>query len=279
MTIKQLKQNLPNIKKVIGLKETDLSKEMDKLIIQAFIRRSYSQEHPEWQNNQVLEFIGDSVLDAYFVKLLCSPEFNNFGSFNASNQFVSSKSEGELTKIKSQYVNGEALAKHIDNLKLAQFLILGGADEKNKVQNKQATKEDLFEAIIGAVALACNFNNEIIKTICGTMLELSSTNKKQQTAEQKIAEMRKLVGKENSITAENAVSKLLLLNQKKYISAPLYSYNDKAEFDKNNNPLWKCSCKIEGYKYDYYWSGNSKKEAKQYISVHILKYILGYEKE
>ncbi len=279
MTIKQLKQHLPNIKKVIGLKETDLSKEMDKLLIQAFIRRSYAQEHPEWQHNQVLEFIGDSVLDSYFVRLLCSPEFKNFGSFNSSAQFVSSKSEGELTKIKAQYVNGEALSKHIDNLKLAQFLILGGADEKNKVQNKQATKEDLFEAIVGAIALACNFNNEIIKTVCGTMLELGTEQAKQQNAEQKIDEMRKLVGKEDSITAENAVSKLLLLNQKKYISAPLYSYNDKAEYDKDNNPVWKCNCKVEGYKYDYYCYGNSKKEAKQYISVHILKYILGYEKE
>ena len=46
MTIKQLKQHLPSIKDVIGLKETDLPKEKEKVLIQAFIRRSYSQEHP-----------------------------------------------------------------------------------------------------------------------------------------------------------------------------------------------------------------------------------------
>lgn len=279
MTIKQLKQNLSGIKRVIGLKENDLPKEKEKLLIQAFIRRSYAQEHPEWQHNQVLEFIGDSVLDAYFVRLLCSPEFNNYGSFNASSQFVSIKTEGELTEIKAQYVNGESLAKHIDNLNLSQFLILGGADEKNKVQNKQATKEDLFEAIIGAVALACNFNNDIIKSVCGTMLELGTIQKKQQDTSKKITEMRKLVGAENTITSENAVSKLLQLWQKKYIAAPQYSYNTNILYDENHNSLWKCSCKIEGYKYDYYCSGNSKKEAKQYISIHILKYILGYEKE
>ena len=91
--------------------------------------------------------------------------------------------------------------------------------------------------------------------------------------------MRKLVGAENTITSENAVSKLLQLWQKKYIAAPQYSYNTNILYDENHNPLWKCSCKIEGYKYDYYCSGNSKKEAKQYISIHILKYILGYEKE
>lgn len=277
MTIKQLKQKLPTIKEIIGWKE--FPKEKDKLLIQAFIRRSYSQEHPEWQHNQVLEFIGDSVLDSYFVRLLCSPEFKNYGSYNNSAQFVSTKNEGELTKIKAQYVNGEALAKHIDNLNFAQYLILGGADEKNKVQNKQATKEDLFEAIIGAVALACNFDNNIIKSVCGEMLELGKFQKKQQDTDQRIKEMRNLIGAESNITAENAVSKLLQLCQKKYISVPQYSYNDKPEYDNNNNPLWKCSCKIAGIKYDYYCSGNSKKEAKQYISVHILKYILGYEKE
>ena len=87
MTIKQLKQKLPSIKEIIGWK--DFPKEKDKLLIQAFIRRSYSQEHPEWQHNQVLEFIGDSVLDSYFVRLLCSPEFNNYGSYNNLAQFVS----------------------------------------------------------------------------------------------------------------------------------------------------------------------------------------------
>ena len=63
MTIKQLKQKLPTIKEIIGWKE--FPKEKDKLLIQAFIRRSYSQEHPEWQHNQVLEFIGDYPIVAH----------------------------------------------------------------------------------------------------------------------------------------------------------------------------------------------------------------------
>lgn len=279
MTIKQLKQDLSSIKKEIGY--PDFPKEKDKLLIQSFIRRSYSQEHPEWQHNQVLEFIGDSVLDSYFVRLLCSPEFNNYGSFNDSNQFVSTKDEGELTKMKSEYVNGQVLAKHIDNLKLGQYLILGGADEKNNVRNKQATKEDLFEAIVGAVALACGFDKNIIHKVCGTMLELNSSNNNQQKQQQNqmFAEMRKLVGTEKSIKEENAVSKLISLSQNKYIAVPKYYYNEKQEYDNDGNPVWKCSCKIEGYKYDYYCSGSTKKEAKQYISVHILKYILGYEKK
>lgn len=280
MTIKQLRQDLPAIKETIGY--ADFPK--DELLIQAFVRRSYSQEHPEWQHNQVLEFIGDSVLDAFFVRNLCNPNsknkfMNSYGSFK-SNQFHSSKGEGELTKIKSDYVNGTALAKHVDNKNLAQYLILGGADEKNNVRNKQNVKEDLFEAIVGAVALACNFQNEKIDVVCTEMLELNKQAAKNnnQNQNKKIAEMRKLVGTEKSITSENAVSKLLSLSQKNYISKPVYSYNDKAEYDDDGNPVWKCSCKISGYEYNYYCSGSSKKEAKQYISVHILKFIVGYEK-
>lgn len=278
MTIKQLKQHLPSIKDVIGLKETDLPKEKEKVLIQAFIRRSYSQEHPEWQHNQILEFIGDSVLDAYIVRLFCSPTFNNYGSFNTSGQFTSTKTEGELTKLKEQYVKSESLAKHIDNLKLAQYLILGGADEKNQVQNKQASKEDLFEAIIGAVALACNFNNDIIDSVCSTMLELGKSSQKQQSAEQRILEMRKLVGNINNLTLGNSINKLLELNQKKYISAPVYSNPKKPlDYDDEGNPIWEIFCKVT--EYDIYWTckRGSKKEAKQAAAFCLLKYtILDY---
>lgn len=271
MIIKQLKQNLPNIKKIIGW--ADFPKEKDKLLIQSFIRRSYSQEHPEWQHNQVLEFIGDSVLDAYFVRLLCSPEFNNYGTFNNSAQFVSIKDEGELTEIKKEYVNGKSLAQHIDNLNLAQFLIIGGADEKNNVKNKQATKEDLFEAIVGAVALACNFDNNIIKVVCGTMLELGATTKKQQSSNQKLDEMRKLVGTPDF---NQSISQLYRLFQKGFINKPMYDPNEL--HDNNGIPLWNCTCYVDGY------GGRkntepqrNKKEAMRIVAFGILQIVLGYK--
>ena len=130
MTIKQLKSNLTSIKKIIGW--ANYPAEKNELLIQAFIRRSYSQEHPEWHHNQVLEFIGDSVLDSFFVRKMCYPKSQQFGSFTKKFQFSSSKNEGELTEIKAKYVNGNELSKHIEHLKLAQYLILGGADEDRK---------------------------------------------------------------------------------------------------------------------------------------------------
>ena len=40
------------------------------LLQQAFIRKSYSQEHPESEDNEVLEFIGDKALDIAVMKTL-----------------------------------------------------------------------------------------------------------------------------------------------------------------------------------------------------------------
>lgn len=274
MTIKQLRQKLHAIKESINY--SDFPSEKDELLIQAFVRRSYSQEHPEWQHNQVLEFIGDSVLDAYFIRKMCNPKSENFGKFTKKYQFSSSKTEGELTKIKADYVNGSALAKHIDNLNLAQFLILGGADEKNNVRNKQNVKEDLFEAIVGAIALACDFDNDKIDKVCSRMLELDKQSAKNTNANQnqKIAEMRKLVG---NISMENAVQKLTILNQNGYIPVPKYEYKGG---NKSGTPKWFCTCSVDGYGGRINTDAQGKKKiARQISAFGILNIILGYEKD
>jgi len=40
------------------------------LLQQAFTRKSYAEEHPQSQDNEVLEFFGDSVLNTYLTKKL-----------------------------------------------------------------------------------------------------------------------------------------------------------------------------------------------------------------
>ena len=56
----------------------------------------------EWQNNEILEFIGDSELDSFIVRKLCS-EFSNISS--SDHQFYCKKNEGDLTNLKAQYVD------------------------------------------------------------------------------------------------------------------------------------------------------------------------------
>ena len=67
------------------------------LLQQAFIRRSFTQENTEWQNNEILEFIGDSELDSFIVSKLCS-EFSNVSSTN--HQFYCKKKGRRFDKVK-----------------------------------------------------------------------------------------------------------------------------------------------------------------------------------
>lgn len=58
-----------------------------RLLEQAFVRKSYSQEHPETISNEVLEFYGDRALDLYITKAMC----DRFSTTTDDGQFSSDK--------------------------------------------------------------------------------------------------------------------------------------------------------------------------------------------
>ena len=239
----------------------------ENLLLQAFTRRSYSIENQNFQHNQVLEFFGDSVLKFCIMKNLSK----DFGSFNKYNQFVSSQDEGKLTEKRKSLENKDNLSKCIDNLDFAKFLLLGKADENNNVRNKVHTKEDLFESILGAVALDCNFDIEKMNSVCKTMLETKSVSeqKKSSKNDKKISQMRNAVGKPQQTTA---VTKLNELNQKGYISKPKYGY-------KQSKSGWTCYCSVAEHDTRWYNSTpqNKKSEARQIAAYWLLMDLLGYD--
>lgn len=142
-----------------------------RLLDQAFTRKSYSAEHPDVQNNELLEFYGDRILDLFVTKMM----YNQFSKI-VNNEFFSEKSEGELTKLKAIIVSKDSLAQCMRNFDFAKFLYLGKSDEQNDVQESASVNEDLFEAIIGAVAVDCNWNYPILDNVCERMLQLESVN-------------------------------------------------------------------------------------------------------
>ena len=152
------------------------------LLEQAFTRRSYSMENGG-EHNEVLEFIGDKALDVVIVKILSE----EFGYFNKSEQrrsnyyyspkvydgtFSSDKDEGELTEIKKRIVKKTTLSEAIDNLGLQNYLIMGRGDRKKHVERSNSTKEDLFEAIIGAIALDSRWDINMIQETVENMIEI-----------------------------------------------------------------------------------------------------------
>ena len=163
------------------------------LLQQAFTRRSYSEENGG-ENNEVLEFIGDKVLDLFVVKLLISQNSNALGlykkhdpklkntwsymteqtSFPEENVLVSNYSEAELTDIKKLLVQKKTLANRVDELGISYCLLMGSGDIQQNIGQENSVKEDLFEAILGAIAIDCNWDMEKLQNAVEVMLSPES---------------------------------------------------------------------------------------------------------
>jgi dsRNA-specific ribonuclease len=127
------------------------------LLEQAFTRKSYANEEG-CPDNELLEFIGDEVLDLTITRFL----LRFFTNRNSQGELTAFVNEGGLSKIKQQYVDSEALSNYMDDLGLAQYLRMGQSDVSKHVEKSQSVKEDLYEAIIGAIAIDCDFDLEAL---------------------------------------------------------------------------------------------------------------------
>ena len=137
------------------------------LLQQAFLRRSYSKENGG-EDNEVLEFYGDKALEFIVMKKLSE----YFGETTQNGKYASQKTEGELTEIKKKLVCKKMLAHRIDMLDFANCLLMGKGDEAQNAQDQESVKEDLFEAILGAVAIDCNWNTKILEDVVDKMIDI-----------------------------------------------------------------------------------------------------------
>ncbi|MCT7970451.1 ribonuclease III [Laspinema sp. C5] len=106
----------------------------------ALIHRSYANEHPEvGQNNETLEFLGDSVL--------------NFLSTHFLYRLYPDLNESQLTRLRSALVDETQLADFANYLELGKKMKLGKGAIKDKARKNDSLLSDTFEAIIGAYFL------------------------------------------------------------------------------------------------------------------------------
>lgn len=143
------------------------------LLLQAFTRRSYSKENGG-ENNEVLEFVGDRVLDFYVTKILMDrygytkSQTEEFDPKIDNDEYVVNTytNEGSLTSIKKKLVNKKMLAHRIDILGFKDYLLMGNGDIQNHMENEDSVKEDLFEAILGGIAIDSKWDpNELENTV------------------------------------------------------------------------------------------------------------------
>ncbi len=111
-----------------------------KLLKQALTHSSYANEGKKHlQNNERLEFLGDSVLSIVVAEHL----FRNFKHIP----------EGELTRLRASLVCEQALFEFSQKIHLGDYLLLGKGEENTGGRERPSIVSDAFEAVIAAVFL------------------------------------------------------------------------------------------------------------------------------
>jgi len=100
---------------------------------------AYEVQKKDILDNEVLEFLGDSVLGFILVDFLCStfPEL----------------SEGSLSKLKSAAASTKALVDFARKIKLEKSIFLGKGEIKSGGQKKERILAGTFEALVAAIYL------------------------------------------------------------------------------------------------------------------------------
>jgi ribonuclease-3 len=111
----------------------------------------YETSHPEKVANEVLEFLGDAVLNLAVSHLLLK-------------KFPDAQ-EGTLSMLRSRLVKRSSLALLSRELQLEGYLLLGKSQQSNGGVNKSSILANAYEALIGAIFMDSGFNraSEIIE--------------------------------------------------------------------------------------------------------------------
>ncbi|PIE34746.1 ribonuclease III [candidate division KSB3 bacterium] len=111
------------------------------LLRQALTHRSFMNEsgHPDIEDNERMEFFGDSVLG--FV--ICNFLYQHFPQYD----------EGDLSRIKSHVVSEPFLAVIARELELGTYLLLGKGEAASGGHEKNSLLSDCYEAVVASIYL------------------------------------------------------------------------------------------------------------------------------
>ncbi len=116
------------------------------LLQKALYHSSYVNEmqHPDMEDNQRLEFLGDAVLGLAIGHLLMK-------------RFPDMK-EGDLSKLRASLVSEPGLADMARIIDLGRFIYLGKGEHLSRGAEKSSILSDTFEAVVAAIYLEIGFD-------------------------------------------------------------------------------------------------------------------------
>ena len=132
----------------------------------ALTHRSYANERSggALQDNERLEFLGDSVLNSIISHLIM--------------QRFPHCHEGEMTRLRASLVNEKSLARVSKDIGINQYLLLGRGESLRGGREKISVISDAYEALIGAVYLDGGFEKAfgVVEKQFGPLLDRGLTD-------------------------------------------------------------------------------------------------------
>jgi len=123
------------------------------------LKQSLTHRSVGKQNNERLEFLGDSVLGLIISREL----YQRFPLID----------EGQLSHLRSHLVRGQTLAKLAKAIQLSEELILGQGELKSGGFRRESILADAFEAVLGAILLDSDYStvNRVILNLYKELLD------------------------------------------------------------------------------------------------------------
>lgn len=205
-------------------------------ILEALTHSSYSNENKNYDFNERLEFLGDSVLGIIISDYLFKDE--------------KKLPEGELTKLRANIVCEESLSEVAKQISLGDYMFLGKGEEFSGGRDRISILADAFEAVIASIYLdgGYNFAKEFVLTNMKDIINRSKEGKIFRDYKTYLQEILQTNGKVN------------------------IEYKLKGEFGPDHNKVFImevfCNEKLIGK-----GQGKSKKEAEQICAKEAIKNI------
>lgn len=210
------------------------------LLYRSLTHRSYVFENPTQTqgDNEQLEFLGDSILEFLAGDYLYK-------------QFPG-RSEGELTKRRSNLVDNLQLAKFGTELELGKWIRLGKGEELQGGRTRPSLLSDTFEAVIGAYYLDSGI--EAVRELVEPLFALVVDNAVSQDATSEIA--------------DDVKNQFQHWAQTNHQQIPTYSVTN--EVGAEHSKMFTVEVRVNGIVYGT-GRGNKKKEAEKQAAFNALR--------
>lgn len=261
------------------------------LFLQALTQRSYTNEHHDSENNEVLAFYGDRVLEWYVTRSL----MNRFtGEGEETPWLLSDFGEDEYTDLKSKLVRRTNLARIARYYGFGDYLRVGKGSKESEMNSDNVLGE-LMEALIGACAIDSAYydsdkdkyylpsgEHEWLPDLMSVDYDriddiISKLLDDERFLDEE--ENKEFIRKDSIIKEqdfENPKGALNKLYTKGIIKEPVYETLDQSYDDDGNRQLWKCSCTVEDFDTQectgyFYKKSNAEADAAKKVLMEILK--------